>query len=496
MALRLGRTPLGPALVRFTKVLRVKRSGGGLGRRLHSLKVHAAGTCREFRQSGGGALSLRYRRAASTSEAKSSSSGGEGTPFLLADIGEGITEVEVLKWFVKAGDEVTQFQKLVEVQSDKATVDITSRFDGTVSKLGYSEGDIAAVGTPLCYIQTESSAKTETMKRPAEEHHGASKVQAKQASSENKWRPQAAPPVRKLAKEHNIELKNLSGSGPGGRILESDVLSYVESLAKVRNGYDQEAESTASPGKYRRSLMQRGFDDFQERVEPIRGLQRAMVKTMTAALAVPHLNIGEEICMDEIVRIKNALAPWAMERYNTRITFLPLMIKATSLALKLFPILNSRTDDKCENIIYQPWHNISIAMDTPQGLVVPNIKRVQQLSVLEIAGEMQRLADEAKAGRFREEDLAGGTFALSNVGSIAGTYTSPVLMHPQVAIGALGRIQKLPRFGKDGNVEMSRVAHVTWAADHRIIDGATIANFSNLWKRHVENPAEMLLELR
>lgn len=134
-------------------------------------------------------------------------------------------------------------------------------------------------------------------------------------------------------------------------------------------------------------------------------------------------------------------------------------------------------------------------MDTPHGLVVPNVKRVQELSVLDIAKELQRLSEEARAGRFREYDLADGTFALSNVGSIGGTYTAPVLMAPQVAIGAIGRIQTLPRYDEDGNLRKSRVMHVTWAADHRIIDGATITNFSNLWRRHVENPSQMIFEL-
>ncbi|KAJ8904307.1 hypothetical protein NDN08_000828 [Rhodosorus marinus] len=415
-----------------------------------------------------------------------------GTPFILADIGEGITEVEIIRWFVSEGDHVTQFQKLVEVQSDKANVDITSRYDGKILKLGYAEGDIAIVGTPLCFLETAdapASAPPETELVP----HSGDDVEI--VEEPKKRRVLASPPVRLLAKEHNIDLSTLSGRGPEGRIEKEDVLEVLEERSESTPG-TEDFQKYPSPGKYKASLQQRELDEAHETTVPIRGLQRAMVKTMTAAVAVPHLNLGEEICFDQLVGIKNSVSKWAMDKHSLKITFLPFLIKATSLALSSFPVLNSRVDEGCKNVIYQNQHNISIAMDTPKGLVVPNIKLVQELSVLDIARELNRLSETTKAGRFREEDLAGGTFALSNVGSIAGTYTSPVIMLPQVAIGAIGRIQKLPRFDEDGRVVEKRIAHVTWAADHRIIDGATIANFSNLWKRHVENPAEMILEMK
>jgi len=418
-----------------------------------------------------------------------------GTPFILADIGEGITEVEIIRWYVAEGDHVTQFQKLVEVQSDKANVDITSRYEGKILKLGYAEGDIALVGTPLCFLETAdapASKPTET------EHVPRSGGDVEIVEDPKKRRVLASPPVRLLAKEHNVDLSTLSGRGPEGRIMKEDVLEVLEERSETTPGLS-EFQNYPSPGKYKASLQQRELNDSSEAHEttvPIRGLQRAMVKTMTAAVAVPHLNLGEEICFDQLAGIKNSVSKWAMDKHNLKITFLPFLIKATSLALSSFPVLNSRVDEGCENVIYQKQHNISIAMDTPKGLVVPNIKLVQELSVLDIARELNRLSETTKAGRFREEDLAGGTFALSNVGSIAGTYTSPVIMLPQVAIGAIGRIQRLPRFDEDGSVVEKRIAHVTWAADHRIIDGATIANFSNLWKRHVENPAEMILEMK
>jgi 2-oxoisovalerate dehydrogenase E2 component (dihydrolipoyl transacylase) len=195
-----------------------------------------------------------------------------------------------------------------------------------------------------------------------------------------------------------------------------------------------------------------------------------------------------------------------------RLTYLPFFMKAASLALADFPLLNASVDEQCENITYHETHNISVAMDTSHGLVVPNVKHVEQLSIVGIARELGRLAAEATQSppRFSQEDLAGGTFALSNIGSIGGTYTSPVVMPPQVAIGALGRMRTtvIPRltsrragFGdlEDTDAvtfEVGRVIHVSWSADHRVVDGATIANFSNAWKRYVETPHLMLMHLR
>lgn len=232
-----------------------------------------------------------------------------------------------------------------------------------------------------------------------------------------------------------------------------------------------------------------------ERVK-IRGLMRAMVKSMTASAAIPHLGLGEEVNADALYELRQQLKP-SVEKHGIRLTYLPFFIKATSLALSDFPLLNASVDESCENVIYHPSHNISIAMDTSDGLVTPNVKHVEQLSITGIAQELARLGQEADRGRFSQEDLTGGTFALSNIGSIGGTYTSPRVVSGQVAIGALGRMRRVPVVRDDEDcVSVARVIHVSWSADHRIVDGATIANFSNAWKSYVENPALMLLHLK
>ena len=174
---------------------------------------------------------------------------------------------------------------------------------------------------------------------------------------------------------------------------------------------------------------------------------------------------------------------------------MPVILKACSLALTQYPILNATFDASKETLTYKANHNIGIAMDTPQGLLVPNIKKVQQLSILDIAEELNRLQDLGLRGKLGENDLKHGTFSLSNIGSIGGTYAKPVIMPPQVAIGALGKVQKVPKFDAQDNLIKAHIVNVSWSADHRVIDGATMARFSNLMKSYIENPSSMILEL-
>ncbi|XP_073705559.1 lipoamide acyltransferase component of branched-chain alpha-keto acid dehydrogenase complex, mitochondrial-like [Garra rufa] len=170
--------------------------------------------------------------------------------------------------------------------------------------------------------------------------------------------------------------------------------------------------------------------------------------------------------------------------------------EAASLGLLQFPILNASVDEGCQNITFKASHNIGLAMDTPQGLLVPNVKSVQALSVFDIAVELNRLQALGSAGQLGTADITGGTFTLSNIGSIGGTYAKPVILPPEVAIGALGKIQVLPRFNSCDEVVKSYIMNVSWSADHRLIDGATMSRFSNLWRSYLENPSTMVLDLK
>ena len=220
-----------------------------------------------------------------------------------------------------------------------------------------------------------------------------------------------------------------------------------------------------------------------------------MVKSMNASLTIPHFGYQDEIELNNLADLRQVLKPIG-EANGVKISYMPLMIKAASLALNEFPILNSSISSDETEIKYHGDHNIGIAMDTPRGLIVPNIKGCQHLSVLEIASELNRLQAQGAESKIPDGDLTGTTFSLSNIGAIGGTYMGPVIAAPQVAIGALGKIQTLPRFGEGGEVVASKIMNVSWAGDHRVVDGATMAKFSNLWKLYLENPAVMVASMK
>lgn len=205
-----------------------------------------------------------------------------------------------------------------------------------------------------------------------------------------------------------------------------------------------------------------------------------------------------------MIKARQQLMP-AAEKRGLRLSYMPFMIKATSLALSEFPILNSSLDNSKQSLLLKHSHNICLAMDTPEGLAVPNVKNCQRKSIWQIAEELNLLMECGKAMRFSKEQLSGGTFTLSNIGSIGGTFMSPVILPPQVAIGAVGRIRKVPCLSEDGDADyearssrlaVQSVMNVFWAADHRVIDGATLARFSNRFKQLLENPALMLAKMR
>ncbi|ETK92490.1 hypothetical protein F441_04276 [Phytophthora nicotianae CJ01A1] len=448
-------------------------------------------------------------------------------PFKLADIGEGIAEVEVLQWFVKSGDEVKQFQNVCEVQSDKATVEITSRYDGIVTKVHYEVGEMAKVGSTLIDIdvdeataaatqgggkkkgapiprRTPTPVATEPVAAPAPtapipEPVAAptpvvSRVPIAPRRLEGEEKLLTSPSVRRLAKEHNIDLHDVEGTGPQGRILKGDLLEYIRMLATQ--------PSTPAPpaGQSTATAQPPAVDGSnttylqQDTVVPLTPIQKMMVKSMNAALQIPHFGYADEIRMDALYELRKELKPLAESR-GVKLSFMPFIIKAASLALKHYPMLNATVNESETELTLVAAHNISVAMDTPTGLIVPNVKNVQAKSIMEIAEDLNRLQQLAVAGKLAPSDLTGGTFSISNIGSIGGTYMSPVLMVPQVAIGAIGQIQKLPRYDADGNVEPVRLMNVSWSGDHRVIDGATMARFSNQWKAYLETPVSMLTEM-
>ncbi|KRZ70174.1 Lipoamide acyltransferase component of branched-chain alpha-keto acid dehydrogenase complex, mitochondrial, partial [Trichinella papuae] len=405
----------------------------------------------------------------------------------LTDIGEGIAEVQMKQWHVKIGDQIQEFENLCDVQSDKASVTITSRFSGTVRRLYCEVEEIVPVGSPLLDIETEDEPENMPSDKAAdqsEEIQKRAKSDDSFTGSKEKKIVIATPSVRRLAMENKINLSEIKGTGPGGRIVKEDLLNVISAEADANvDASDDEKKSFSTTSAL-----------IQDQVIPIRGYRRAMVKTMTSANSIPHFTYCDEVNADALIKLRHSFMSMD-ELKDVKITYLSIEIKALSLALLRFPMLNAYLNDTVTELICKTSHNISFAVDTPDGLVVPFISDCQKKSIIQIAKQISDLQAKALNNKLTNAELVGGTFTISNIGSIGGTYASPIIFPPQVAICALGRFQKLPRYDEQNNLKMSNIMPVSWAADHRIIDGATVAKFSNLFKVYLENPSLMLAEL-
>lgn len=403
-------------------------------------------------------------------------------PFNLADIGEGIAQVEILQWYVRENQKIQQFEKIAEVQSDKATVEITSRYDGIIKKLHYGTGDIADVGKPLVDIQvidnsmekessldnvshspshdtSNSDNKKKENQKEKEKFPKKTLNESKHDKSLSNSNIKIMPAVRVYAKQHGINLDQVKGTGPNGSVT-------MEDLKKISNRKDS---STLIPSPL--SLPYKKI--------PLGIFQQAMVKSMTKALEIPHFTYGEELDISSLEKIKERIRN--ENPSLVKITILPIIMKIISDALINYPILNGHYVDG----ELREWksHNISIAMDTPTGLSVPVIHNVQSKSIISIANELLNLAQLATKNKLSKDQLSKGTISISNIGSIGGTMAIPVIPPPQLAIIALGKVRILPRYIADKNnpINLSLVPipimPLNISADHRIVDGATIAKF-------------------
>ena len=453
--------------------------------------------------------------------------------FILPDIGEGIVECEIVKWNVKEGDVIAEDQSVVEVMTDKAVVEIPAKHSGTVHKLYYKQGDIAEVHSPLFALDTDESA-SESHQNSAEDptavatdkqagneekvnentNHRATPAKINSSDQGNtaindKWQDGdfeppiaipgkvlASPAVRRIAREHEIDLLAVAGSGKKGRILKHDVshvsatsesantdesFTMSNAMSETSNILRDEVNHTASESSY---------------TEKVRGIRAAMAKQMVASVnTIPHFTVSDEIRMDKLIALRQSLKPM-FEAKGIKLSFMPFFVKALSLALKEFPIINSQLNEDGTELTYFNHHNIGFAVDAKMGLLVPNVKGVEHLSLFDIAQQMHTTIEQAREGKLSGDALKGGTISISNIGAIGGITATPVINKPEAAIVALGKTQTLPRFAADGSVEAHSIMMVNWSGDHRIIDGATMVRFNNLWSSFIEEPETMLMHLK
>ncbi|KAI1356513.1 2-oxoacid dehydrogenase acyltransferase [Xylaria sp. FL0043] len=453
-------------------------------------------------------------------------------PVLLADIGEGIVECEIIQWFVEPEARVEEFSPLCEVQSDKASVEITSRFAGVVKKLYYEAGEMAKVGKPFVDIDILGDAKkedldaltapvpstdnaseplnNESLSRPPPEDQRSeqtpiSKTQPEETGPQslpqerNTFKSLATPAVRHLCKELNVEITDVNGTGKGGRVLKEDIYKFVEAR--------DSGKQTTQPTRAMLEAPSAAFTATEKQTETTVALtntQQQMFKAMTRSLSIPHFLYADEIDFSQLYelrqRLNKVLLQSAKEGEISKVSYLPFIIKAVSLALYKYPTLNARVDIDAQTskptLVHRSQHNIGVAMDTPVGLLVPVIKNVGAKNVMSIASELAGLQSRAAAGKLSVQDLSGGTITVSNIGNIGGTYLSPVIVEKEVAILGIGRIRTVPAFDKDDRVIKKQVCNFSWSADHRVVDGATMARAAEIVRQIVEEPDSMILHLR
>lgn len=361
----------------------------------------------------------RYKSALPQDDSPTTTTTSSLTPFLLADIGEGIAEVELLQWYIEPNSHISQFDRICEVQSDKANVEITSRYDGIVRELCAEVGGVVKVGEPLCFMETEQGSDgesrpiVETLNNGGDERLSVPSVatsdytavyeeesfvsddvpdeptfQVRHYGSPNRSKVLSSPAVRKLGKEHGIDISTVKGSGPNGRVLKADVLQIIQPNRAVESIDAEPSETNTSSSGIQTNTAP--IVSEQDEIIPIRGYHRLMVKSMTSSLSVPHMVYSDEINVSALQTLRSQLKPTVAER-GIKLTLLPFFMKAASMALKQFPVVNGSIDmDKMELRLHK-HHDLGVAVDTPKGLVVVVVRGCERKSVEEIAVDLGRL---------------------------------------------------------------------------------------------------------
>ncbi|MFF2177128.1 dihydrolipoamide acetyltransferase family protein [Lysinibacillus sp. NPDC058147] len=435
--------------------------------------------------------------------------------FRLPDIGEGIHEGEIVKWFVKAGDTVKEDDILCEVQNDKAVVEIPSPVEGTVKEVLVGEGTVAVVGDVLIRLDApgyedlklkgddHAEAKTEAQvqataesgqkveKAPVKEEQAPEKTEA--VVEDNK-RIIAMPSVRKFARDNDVNIREVKGTGKNGRILKQDIENFLSGggaveaeVAPVANEEVAQQETTAQVAP----VVLEG--EFPETREKMSGIRKAIAKAMVhSKQTAPHVTLMDEVDVTALVAHRKKFKDIAAEK-GVKLTYLPYVVKALISTLREFPEFNRSLDDATQEIIQKHYYNIGIAADTEKGLLVPVIKHADRKSVFAVSNEINELATKARESKLAPHEMKGASMSITNIGSAGGQWFTPVINHPEVAILGIGRISEKPVI-KNGEIVAAPVLALSLSFDHRMIDGATAQNALNHLKRLLSEPELLLME--
>ena len=424
--------------------------------------------------------------------------------FKLPDIGEGIAEGEIVKWFVKAGDTINEDDSLLEVQNDKSVEEIPSPVTGTVKNIVVPEGTVANVGDVLVGIDAPghnsaapSVAAPATDAPKAEASAPAASTGVVAAADPNK-RVLAMPSVRQYAREKDVDITQVTATGKGGRVIKADIDAFVSGGSQAAPATEAaateaapKAEAAAPKAAPKAFTSDLGEMETREKMTPTRkAIAKAMVNSKHTA---PHVTLHDEVEVSKLWDHRKKFKDVAAAN-GTKLTFLPYVVKALTSTVQKFPILNASIDDAAQEIVYKNYFNIGIATDTDHGLYVPNVKNANTKSMFAIADEINEKAALAIEGKLTAQDMRDGTITISNIGSVGGGWFTPVINYPEVAILGVGTIAQEPVVNADGEIVVGRMMKLSLSFDHRIVDGATAQKAMNNIKRLLADPELLLME--
>lgn len=430
--------------------------------------------------------------------------------FKLPDIGEGVVEGEIVAWKVAVGDVVIEDQPLVEVMTDKATVEIPSPRAGTVVNLQGGEGDVIEVGSVFVVLDDGSAgaaapvAKVEAAPAPAVE---APKVEAPKAApvaaapKNGAARPSyalpaaparggkvlATPATRRVARELGVELGDVTGTGPSGRITKSDVVAHSEGRSAPTAG-----GGGAGLGFTHTAVPPGTGPETRKKVI---GLRRKISESMVrSALTIPHFCYVDEVDMTELVELRKKTNVSLVAAGRNKVSYLPFIMKALWVAFQDFPEVNALYDNTTGEVVYKQYFNCGMATDTPRGLYVSVVKNIPGLSIADLGDEIRAVTGRVRDGKASPADLSDGTFTITSIGNIGGLFATPIINYPEVAILGVNKISERPVV-KDGQIVARHMMHLSPSFDHRIVDGANAARFVSRLKDLLENPGLLMAYL-
>ncbi len=410
--------------------------------------------------------------------------------FRFPDIGEGITEGKIIKWYVKKGQAIKSGDSIVKMETDKVVTDIPSPKTGIIAKTFGNEGDTINVEDPLVEINIEGKEEVKQTEQVEEKgfgvvgtievakdssympvsNEGTTNIEEK--NNTQKSRVLATPVARAMAKDLNVDIKIITGSGPAGRIMKSDIQNFHQNKSE--------------------RLKLSVIETVEHEYKPMSQMRKTIAKNMLISKqSAPHMTAFEEVEISDLINVRNKYKLIFAEK-EIKLTYIPFIIKAVSEALKHYPGLNSEMDMKNDRIIYKKVYNIGMAVDTDEGLIVPVIKNADKMSIRDIAIKTNELATRGKKRELKLEELKEGTFTVTNFGSIAGTFGVPIINYPQAAILGIGRIMKVPVV-VDNEIQIGNILPLSLSVDHRIVDGGEAARFLLKLKSYLNDPLSLLM---